>query len=60
VENQEAVRNIEIHVPAINTIEQMNLTTSNYDASQGRAAGSILNPVSKAGTNSFHGEAFVG
>jgi hypothetical protein len=58
VENLEPVRNIEVHVPTINSIEQMNLVTSNYDASVGRAAGSILTPISRAGTNGWHGDAF--
>ncbi|HKD09747.1 MAG TPA: TonB-dependent receptor [Bryobacteraceae bacterium] len=58
VENQEAVANMEAHVVTMNGIQQMNLSTSNYDAEQGRAAGSILMPISKPGATSFHGELF--
>jgi len=58
VENQEPVRDIQIHVPTINSIQQMNLSTSNYDASQGRAAGSLLSSITKSGTNGGHGEFF--
>jgi hypothetical protein len=58
IENQENVRNQQIHIPTIEGIQQMNLTTSNYDASQGRAAGSILNPITKPGASTPHGEIF--
>ncbi len=58
VENLEAYRGTEVHVPAIGGIQQMNLTTSNYDASQGRAGGSILTPITRAGSNSPHGDLF--
>jgi len=58
VENQEALSNTEAHVPTMGGIEQMNLSTSNYDAAQGRAAGSILMPITKPGAKSFHGELF--
>ncbi len=59
VENLEPVRNIEVHVPTIHSIQQMNLVTSNYDASEGRATGSILTPISRSGTNGWHGDAFA-
>jgi len=58
VENIELFRGPSVHVPNIDAIQQMNLTTSNYDAQQGRAAGSILEPTTKAGTNGIHGSLF--
>jgi hypothetical protein len=58
VENLEPVNNIAVHIPTINDIQQMNLTTSNYPAEEGRALGSILFPLSRPGTNAWHGDAF--
>ncbi len=58
VENLEPVLNIAVHVPTINDIEQMNLATSNYPAEEGRALGSILFPLSRPGSNVWHGDAF--
>lgn len=34
------------------------MTTSNYDAELGRAAGAVVNVVLKSGTNQFHGSVF--
>jgi len=58
VENIELFRGPAVHVPTIEAIQQLNLSTSNYDAQQGRAAGSIIAPITKAGTNGIHGSLF--
>ncbi len=39
-------------------IEEFQVNTSNYDAQYGRAAGGVVNTVTKSGGNAFHGEAF--
>ena len=57
-ENDEPFKNATAHLAPLEAIEQVNLITSNYDASQGRAAGSIVNLVTRSGTNSFHGSLF--
>lgn len=43
--------------PDINTVSEVNVMTTNYDARYGRTAGGTVNVVSKAGTNKFHGGA---
>ena len=58
VENLEPFRGIAVHVPTMDSIQQMNVATSNYDASEGRAAGTILQPVTRSGTNALHGSLF--
>ncbi|MCU1262974.1 MAG: Cna domain protein, partial [Bryobacterales bacterium] len=58
VENDEPFFNIAAHVPAMETIQQLNFITGDYDASQGRAAGTIVNVISRSGTNQLHGSAF--
>lgn len=39
-------------------IREFQLNTSNYSAEYGRAAGGVINSVTKSGTNDFHGGAF--
>jgi hypothetical protein len=39
-------------------IQEFQVNTSNYSAQYGRAAGGVINTVTKSGTNSIHGELF--
>jgi Carboxypeptidase regulatory-like domain/TonB dependent receptor len=39
-------------------LQELNVITNNYGAQYGRDAGSIVNYITKSGTNSFHGTAF--
>src|SRR5580692_4591641 len=40
------------------SIQEFQINTSNYSAEYGRAAGGVLNAVTKSGTNQIHGQAF--
>jgi Carboxypeptidase regulatory-like domain/TonB dependent receptor len=39
-------------------VREFQVTTSNYSAEYGRAAGGVVNAVTKSGTNTFHGSGF--
>lgn len=43
--------------PRPDAVQEFRLLTSNYDAEFGRNAGSVVNVVTKSGTNEFHGNA---
>lgn len=58
LENRELFTNATVYVTPSQGVEQINALTSNYDAQFGRAAGTILNPVTRPGTNGLHGSLF--
>jgi hypothetical protein len=46
------------YVPALESLETVNIVTSSFDAEQGLAGGSAINAQIKSGTNNLHGSAF--
>ncbi|MFB3814056.1 MAG: TonB-dependent receptor domain-containing protein [Terriglobales bacterium] len=46
------------YVVSQNSVREFQVTTSNYSAEYGRAAGAVVNTVTKSGTNNFHGQGF--
>jgi len=46
------------YVPALESLETVNVVTSSFDAEQGLAGGSAINVQIKSGTNNLHGSAF--
>jgi carboxypeptidase family protein len=46
------------YVPALESIETVNVVTNNFDAEQGLAGGAAVSVQIKSGTNNLHGSAF--
>jgi hypothetical protein len=46
------------YVPALESLETVNVVTNSFDAEQGLAGGSAINAQIKSGTNSFRGSVF--
>ncbi len=49
---------LQMYIPPAEAIQEVSITTSNYDPSQGTALGAVTNVIIKSGTNQFHGEAY--
>ena len=49
---------LQIYIPPIEAIQEVQITTSNYDPQQGTALGAVTNVILKSGGNQFHGEAY--
>src|ERR1700723_81003 len=47
-----------ILVPPAASIQNVDITTNNFEAEFGRAVGTVVNVTLKSGTNNFHGSAF--
>ncbi len=45
-------------IPPIEAIQTVDVSTSNFEASLGRASGAVTNVILKSGTNSIHGSAY--
>jgi len=58
VENTEAIQGLSLIVAPQDAVQEVKLTTSNYDAEYGKVAGGLWQITTKSGSNAFHGSAF--
>src|SRR5947208_11183159 len=58
VNDNERTGLLQVYIPAAEALQEVNVTTSNYDAEQGTALGAVVNVIYKSGTNQLHGEAY--
>src|SRR6266567_782390 len=48
-----------VYVPPVESIQEVNISTNNFEAEQGMTGGAAVTVTTKAGTNQFHGSAFA-
>jgi Carboxypeptidase regulatory-like domain/TonB dependent receptor-like, beta-barrel len=48
-----------VYVPPVESIEEVNISTNNFDAEQGMTGGAAITVVTKSGTNDFRGALFT-
>ncbi len=58
VNDNERTGLLQVYIPPVEAIQEVNVTTSNYDPEQGSAMGAVTNVIFKSGTNDFHGSAY--
>lgn len=59
VDNNQRTGLLQILVPAIEAIQTVAVSTSNFDAELGRASGAVTNVQLKSGGNEYHGAAYI-
>lgn len=57
-ENNSAILGIAVINPNIDSLQEMKVTTSNYDAEFGSVGGALIQATTRSGTNVFHGSVF--
>ena len=58
VNDNERTGLLQVYIPPVEAIQEVDVTTSNYDPEQGTALGAVTNVIFKSGTNQFHGSAY--
>ncbi|MBC7926002.1 MAG: TonB-dependent receptor [Bryobacteraceae bacterium] len=58
VEDNNPTLGLTIYIPQAEIVQEVNVSTSNYNAEFGRAGGAVLNVITKGGTNKLSGSAF--
>ena len=58
IDDNQRTNLLQIYIPPIESIQEVDVTTSNYDPEQGSALGAVTNVILKSGGSKFHGEAY--
>jgi len=58
VDNTEAIQGYSMLVSSQDSVQDLKITTSNYDAEYGRVGGGVIQITTKSGTNNLHGSLF--
>ena len=58
IDDNQRTNLLQIYIPPIEAIQEVQITTSNYDPQQGSALGAVSNVILKSGGNQFHGEIY--
>src|SRR5438552_1273289 len=55
VDNTNPTLGLSIYLPSAEVVQEVHVTTSNYNAEFGRAGGAVVNVATRGGTNELHG-----
>jgi hypothetical protein len=58
VDNTNPTLGLTVYIPPAEAVQEVHVTTSNYNAEFGRAGGAIVNVATKGGTNEIHGSLY--
>ncbi|PYV14953.1 MAG: hypothetical protein DMG07_10865, partial [Acidobacteria bacterium] len=58
VDNNETIQGLSMIVPTAESVQEMKVTTSNYDAEYGQVVGAVIQVSTKSGTNEWYGSLF--
>ena len=58
IDDNQRTNLLQIYIPPIESIQEVDVTTSNYDPEQGSALGAVTNVILKSGGQKFHGEVY--
>jgi hypothetical protein len=58
MDDHDPFHGISIYIPQMETVQEVSVTTSNYDAEFGSAGGGVIKIVTRGGTNQLHGSLF--
>lgn len=58
VDNTNPTLGLTVYIPSAEVVQEVNITTTNYNAEFGRAGGAVINVVTRGGTNDLHGSLF--
>jgi outer membrane receptor protein involved in Fe transport len=58
VDNNETIQGLSMVVPSEDSVQEVKVTTSNYDAEYGQVSGAVIQVSTKSGTNNWHGSLF--
>jgi hypothetical protein len=58
IDNNERTGLLQVLIPPIEAIQNVDVATSNFDAELGRASGAVTNVMLKSGSNDIHGAAY--
>jgi hypothetical protein len=49
---------LQVYIPALEALQTVDISTSNFEAELGRATGAVTNAILRSGTNELHGQAY--
>ncbi len=58
IDDNERTGLLQVLIPPLESIQTVDVTTSDYEAELGRATGAVTNVILKSGTNRLHGQAY--